>query len=210
MMALRRSRKRLRRLSRRPDRAGRQIVTDDGKDLTKVVSRVAPGRLPLKDIILAAYLLDPTRTSYGLTYISETFDVSLDEGTEDDGQKLACDAAFALQVWPKAAAELDKANLMKLYDTIEEPLIHTLAVMEMNGFTVDTDRLMAMKSELSCQADALEEAIYDDAGETFNINSPKQLGVILFEKLHFAVIKKTRDLAIDGSAVLVPCATKPP
>lgn len=126
------------------------IVTDDGKDLTKAVSRVAPDRLPLKDIILAAYLLDPTRTSYGLTYISETFDVSLDEGTEDDGQKLACDAAFALQVWPKAAAELDKANLMKLYDTIEEPLIHTLAVMEMNGFTVDTDRLMAMKSELSC------------------------------------------------------------
>ena len=186
------------------------VVTDDGKDLTKVVSRVAPGRLPLKDIILAAYLLDPTRTSYGLTYISETFDVSLDEGTEDDGQKLACDAAFALQVWPQAAAELDKANLMKLYDTIEEPLIHTLAVMEMNGFTVDTDRLMAMKSELSCQADALEEAIYDDAGETFNINSPKQLGVILFEKLQLPVIKKTKTGYSTDSAVLDALRDKHP
>ena len=186
------------------------VVTDDGKDLTKVVSRVAPGRLPLKDIILAAYLLDPTRTSYGLTYISETFDVSLDEGTEDDGQKLACDAAFALQVWPKAVAELDKANLMKLYDTIEEPLIHTLAVMEMNGFTVDTDRLMAMKSELSCQADALEEAIYDDAGETFNINSPKQLGVILFEKLQLPVIKKTKTGYSTDSAVLDALRDKHP
>lgn len=186
------------------------VVTDDGKNLTKATSRVASGRLPLKDIVLAAYLLDPTRTAYGLTYISETFDVSLQEGAEDDEQKLAGDAAFAFQVWPKAAAELDKASLTQLYDTIEEPLIHTLAVMEMNGFTVDTDRLMAMKSELSCQADALEEAIYDDAGETFNINSPKQLGVILFEKLQLPVIKKTKTGYSTDSAVLDALRDKHP
>lgn len=186
------------------------VVTDDGKNLTKAASRVASGRLPLKDIVLAAYLLDPTRTAYGLTYISETFDVSLQEGAEDDEQKLAGDAAFAFQVWPKAAAELDKANLMKLYDTIEEPLIHTLAVMEMNGFTVDTDRLMTMKSELSRQADALEEAIYDDAGETFNINSPKQLGVILFEKLQLPVIKKTKTGYSTDSSVLDALRDKHP
>lgn len=186
------------------------VVTDDGKNLTKAASRVASGRLLLKDIVLAAYLLDPTRTAYGLTYISETFDVSLQEGAEDDEQKLAGDAAFAFQVWPKAAAELDKANLMKLYDTIEEPLIHTLAVMEMNGFTVDTDRLMTMKSELSRQADALEEAIYDDAGETFNINSPKQLGVILFEKLQLPVIKKTKTGYSTDSSVLDALRDKHP
>ena len=186
------------------------VVTDDGKNLTKAASRVASGRLPLKDIVLAAYLLDPTRTAYGLTYISETFDVSLQEGAEDDEQKLAGDAAFAFQVWPKAAAELDKASLTQLYDTIEEPLIHTLAVMEMNGFTVDTDRLMAMKSELSRQADALEEAIYDDAGETFNINSPKQLGVILFEKLQLPVIKKTKTGYSTDSSVLDALRDKHP
>lgn len=186
------------------------VVTDDGKNLTKAASRVAVGRLPLKDIVLAAYLLDPTRTAYGLTYISETFDVSLQEGAEDDEQKLAGDAAFAFQVWPKAAAELDKASLTQLYDTIEEPLIHTLAVMEMNGFTVDTDRLMTMKSELSRQADALEEAIYDDAGETFNINSPKQLGVILFEKLQLPVIKKTKTGYSTDSSVLDALRDKHP
>lgn len=186
------------------------VVTDDGKNLTKAASRVASGRLPLKDIVLAAYLLDPTRTAYGLTYISETFDVSLQEGAEDDEQKLAGDAAFAFQVWPKAAAELDKASLTQLYDTIEEPLIHTLAVMEMNGFTVDTDRLMTMKSELSRQADALEEAIYDDAGETFNINSPKQLGVILFEKLQLPVIKKTKTGYSTDSSVLDALRDKHP
>mgnify|MGYP000267244864 CR=1 FL=1 len=102
---------------------------------------------------------------------------------------------------------MDKASLTQLYDTIEEPLIHTLAVMEMNGFTVDTDRLMTMKSELSRQADALEEAIYDDAGETFNINSPKQLGVILFEKLQLPVIKKTKTGYSTDSSVLDACAT---
>lgn len=186
------------------------VVTDDGKNLTKAASRVASGRLPLKDIVLAAYLLDPTRTAYGLTYISETFDVSLQEGAEDDEQKLAGDAAFAFQVWPKVAAELDKASLTQLYDTIEEPLIHTLAVMEMNGFTVDTDRLMTMKSELSRQADALEEAIYDDAGETFNINSPKQLGVILFEKLQLPVIKKTKTGYSTDSSVLDALRDKHP
>lgn len=186
------------------------VVTDDGKNLTKATSRVASGRLPLKDIVLAAYLLDPTRTAYGLTYISETFDVSLQEGAEDDEQKLAGDAAFAFQVWHKAAAELDKASLTQLYDTIEEPLIHTLAVMEMNGFTVDTDRLMTMKSELSRQADALEEAIYDDAGETFNINSPKQLGVILFEKLQLPVIKKTKTGYSTDSSVLDALRDKHP
>lgn len=186
------------------------VVTDDGKNLTKAASHVASGRLPLKDIVLAAYLLDPTRTAYGLTYISETFDVSLQEGAEDDEQKLAGDAAFAFQVWPKAAAELDKASLTQLYDTIEEPLIHTLVVMEMNGFTVDTDRLMTMKSELSRQADALEEAIYDDAGETFNINSPKQLGVILFEKLQLPVIKKTKTGYSTDSSVLDALRDKHP
>lgn len=186
------------------------VVTDDGKNLTKAASRVASGRLPLEDIVLAAYLLDPTRTAYGLTYISETFDVSLQEGAEDGEQKLAGDAAFAFQVWHKAAEELDKASLTQLYDTIEEPLIHTLAVMEMNGFTVDTDRLMTMKSELSRQADALEEAIYDDAGETFNINSPKQLGVILFEKLQLPVIKKTKTGYSTDSSVLDALRDKHP
>lgn len=82
--------------------------------------------------------------------------------------------------------------------------------MEMNGFTVDTDRLMTMKSELSCQADALEEAIYDDAGETFNINSPKQLGVILFEKLQLPVIKKTKTGYSTDSSVLDALRDKHP
>ena len=178
------------------------VITADGKNLTKAVSAVASGRLPLKDIILAAYLLDPTRTSYGLTYISETFDVNLQEPADDEAKRLVSDAAFALSVWPKVEEKMGEASLTDLYASIEDPLVRTLAVMEMNGFTVDTERLMAMKSELSTQADALEEAIYDDAGETFNISSPKQLGVILFEKLKLPVIKKTKTGYSTDSSVL--------
>ncbi len=186
------------------------VITADGKNLIKAVSAVASGRLPLKDIILAAYLLDPTRTSYGLTYISETFDVSLQEPADDDVQRLVSDAAFALAVWPKVEVQLKEGDLTALYDSIEEPLVRTLAIMEMNGFTVDTERLMAMKSELSTQADALEEAIYDDAGETFNISSPKQLGVILFEKLNLPVIKKTKTGYSTDSSVLDALLDKHP
>ena len=177
------------------------VVTSQGKQLVKAASPYTDKRLPLADIILAAYLLDPTRTAYGLAYLSEKFAVPLQEGG-DEALRLAGDAQFSLDVWPKAAEALEQAGLTTLYDTIEIPLIHTLAVMEMNGFTVDTERLMDMERELSLEADKLEEEIYDDAGETFNINSTKQLGVILFEKLGLPVIKKTKTGYSTDSAVL--------
>lgn len=177
------------------------VVTSQGKQLVKAASPYTDKRLPLADIILAAYLLDPTRTAYGLAYLSEKFAVPLQEGG-DEALRLAGDAQFSFDVWPKAAEALELAGLTTLYNTIEIPLIHTLAVMEMNGFTVDTERLMDMERELSLEADKLEEEIYDDAGETFNINSTKQLGVILFEKLGLPVIKKTKTGYSTDSAVL--------
>lgn len=177
------------------------VVTSQGKQLVKAASPYTDKRLPLADIILAAYLLDPTRTAYGLAYLSEKFAVPLQEGS-DEALRMAGDAQFSLDVWPKAAEALEQAGLTTLYDTIEIPLIHTLAVMEMNGFTVDTERLMDMERELSLEADKLEEEIYNDAGETFNINSTKQLGVILFEKLGLPVIKKTKTGYSTDSAVL--------
>lgn len=185
------------------------VVTSQGKQLVKAASPYTDKRLPLADIILAAYLLDPTRTAYGLAYLSEKFAVPLQEGG-DEALRLAGDAQFSFDVWPKAAEALELAGLTTLYDTIEIPLIHTLAVMEMNGFTVDTERLMDMERELSLEADTLEEEIYDDAGETFNINSTKQLGVVLFEKLGLPVIKKTKTGYSTDSAVLEALMDKHP
>lgn len=187
-----------------------EVITTDGKRLSKVLSHYAKQPIKLQDIVLGAYLLDPTRTAYGKMYLAETFDAPLQEDTEDDAMRMAGDALASYQIWPKEKEALEKAGLLDLYNQIEIPLIHTLAVMEMNGFTVDMQRLMEMKQELSLQADALEEAIYEDAGETFNINSPKQLGVILFEKLQLPVIKKTKTGYSTDSAVLDALLDKHP
>ncbi|MCH4166944.1 MAG: DNA polymerase I [Megasphaera sp.] len=186
------------------------VITTEGKRLAKAVSLYTSARLPVADIVLAAYLLDPTRTSYGLSYLSEKFAIPLGEADTDDKIRLASDAAFAYAVWPKVKDELEQDGLTALYHTMEIPLIHTLAVMEMNGFTVDTQRLMDMDRDLSQQADVLEEEIYDDAGEQFNINSTKQLGVILFEKLQLPVIKKTKTGYSTDSAVLEALSDKHP
>lgn len=188
----------------------KEVITTDGKRLVKVLSQYTDTPIVLQDVVLGAYLLEPTRTSYGMLYLSEAFDVPLHEDTENDNTRTASDALFAYQLWPKEKEALATAGLMQLYERIEIPLIHTLAVMEMNGFTVDMQRLMEMKQELSLEADALEEAIYEDAGETFNINSPKQLGVILFEKLQLPVIKKTKTGYSTDSAVLDALLDKHP
>lgn len=187
----------------------KEVITTDGKILSKIVWTQTKASLPIADVLLAAYLLDPTRTTYGLAYISETFGVSLQEGNEAKTRLLG-DAQFVYDVWPKAKEAMEKAKVTTLYQTIEEPLIHTLAMMEMNGFTVNRDALQEMERELSLEADALEEAIYDDAGETFNINSTKQLGVILFEKLQLPVIKKTKTGYSTDSSVLDELKDKHP
>ncbi|WP_289001429.1 DNA polymerase I [uncultured Megasphaera sp.] len=189
----------------------RQVITADGKTLLKVLSAYAPPQLPLEDTTLAAYLLDPTRTAYGLTYLSEKFAVPFtDNPDQPAATRLAHEAAFLSALWPQAEAALKKLGLDSLYKTIEVPLLHTLAVMEMNGFTIDRQKLEDMEQDLSRQADVLEEAIYDDAGEVFNVNSTKQLGTILFQKLGLPVIKKTKTGYSTDSAVLDELADKHP
>lgn len=185
------------------------VITADGKGLCKAASAYTTKALPIQDITLGAYLLDPTRTDYGLTYLSEKFNVPLREH-DDTTKALADEADFAYAIWPKLRDAMEGAGILSLYHTIEIPLVHTLAVMELNGFTVDTEGLVEMKQTLSREADALEEAIYDDAGEAFNINSPKQLGVILFEKLGLPVIKKTKTGYSTDSAVLEALLDKHP
>jgi DNA polymerase-1 len=202
------------------------VITSDGKNLSKVAAGCAAVAdtslfdfsadnvqippLALADLTLGAYLLDPTRTTYGLSYLSERFGIPFNEDTADEEHKLASAAQFALAVWPELNDSLVKGGLLPLFETMEIPLIHTLAVMEMNGFTVDQDKLAKMESEMSLAADRLEEEIYDDAGEVFNVNSTKQLGVILFEKMGLPVIKKTKTGYSTDSAVLEELSDKHP
>lgn len=178
------------------------VITDEGKVLSKLVWAKTGQVLPIADVTLGAYLLDPVRTAYGLTYLSERFALPFYEDAEQEEMKLGGAAQFLRQVWPLEQKALADGGLLDLYTDIEIPLIHTLAVMEMNGFTVDTEQLGTMESTMSLEADRLEEQIYDEAGEVFNVNSTKQLGVILFEKMGLPVIKKTKTGYSTDSAVL--------
>ena len=100
--------------------------------------------------------------------------------------------SFLHDLEEKLEAELKENQQLKLYYDLEMPLAFILADMESQGVKVDIERLRSMGEELKNRLKDLEEIIYSLAGESFNINSPKQLGIILFEKLGLPMIKKTK------------------
>ena len=148
------------------------------------------------DSLIAAYLLDPAASRYSLTDLAATY---LDLNSGYDESKLRNDPRFS--VWstgiirslrPVMEEKLSAAGLETLYYSVELPLTRVLSAMEMNGVAIDTGRLTAMSAELAVRINQLLEQIYGVAGEEFNVNSTKQLGVILFEKLGLPVMKKTK------------------
>ena len=93
------------------------------------------------------------------------------------------DSDITLQLKEHFEKELDEANTQKLFDDIEIPLLRVLAAMELEGINLDKDFLNSLSEDLNNDILNLEKGIYEAAGEEFNISSPKQLGVILFEKM---------------------------
>ncbi len=159
------------------------------------------------DILLASYLLNPARYEQTLENISLHYlGVNLPGPRELAGRPLAAvdlpleqarqyaggrvEAAF--KVWPILADELRKEGLWPLYADLELPLLATLARMESRGILVDQEFLECFGRDLESQMQRLEDAIYELAGETFLINSPQQLGRILFQKLGLTPQKKTK------------------
>ncbi len=105
---------------------------------------------------------------------------------------LAEKARMIERLFPKVQEELKANQQFELYETLERPLSGVLAEMEWTGIRVDVATLQEMQHDLAGRLTELEELIYGQAGEAFNINSPKQLGVILFEKLELPAFKKTK------------------
>lgn len=97
------------------------------------------------------------------------------------------------EVYPKMEKIINDMDICNLFYNVEMPLVEVLGSMEFYGIKVDKDTLNELGSEFKNSIKKLEDDIYDIAGEKFNINSPKQLGVILFEKLGLKVIKKTKN-----------------
>jgi DNA polymerase-1 len=170
--------------------------------------------MPLKGVVfdsmIASYLLNPTRRGHGLDQIAmDLFGykmVSYEEvtgkgkdqiGFQDVPAKDAVfyaaeDADLTFMAYERLSGQLKDQELSELMATIEVPLIPVLADMEMTGFRVDRTALARLSETFATEMNQLEQEIYDLAGETFNINSSQQLGVILFEKLGLTSVKKTR------------------
>jgi len=154
------------------------------------------------DTALAGYLISPTDSNYAIARISERYcDYSPRADSEEGGQmsmladsgKLLAEEAFSISLLKTALGEkLKEMELETLYYEIEMPLCRILAEMERDGFLVDKEALIHFGDVLAERISDIEKQIYDLAHETFNINSPKQLGVILFEKLMLPAPKKTK------------------
>jgi DNA polymerase-1 len=112
------------------------------------------------------------------------------------------DADVPFRIAPMLRERLQSEGLAELFDTIEMPLIDVLAEMEFNGIRVDVDRLSELSRGFTIEIERLREEIHALAEEEFNIDSPKQLAVVLFEKLGLPVVKKTKTGASTDADVL--------
>ena len=144
------------------------------------------------DPILAAYLLNPLKNDYDFEDIArEQLNLIIDEKA-DEKTKSCYEAYTAFASVEILKKKLDETKMKKLFEEIEMPLLFTLYDMEHAGVKIEADALKTYGEQLGSKIVELEKNIYDKAGEVFNINSPKQLGVILFEKMGLPNGKKTK------------------
>ena len=159
------------------------------------------------DLLLGAYIVSPSTSVTDVASITRQLgytDVQLDEAVYGKGAKKAVASEEivaehasrkALAIWklrPIVEEKLKESNLFDLYHDLELPLALILGKMESTGVKVDKNALAEIGTQLSVKIKDLETTIHEMAGEKFNVNSPKQLGVILFEKMGLTPIKKTK------------------
>lgn len=159
------------------------------------------------DVELAAYLLDPTENDQTISGLAAKYTLPYlptDEEVYGKGAKfkvpnvdilslhLARKADALLRIIPLQRSELEKYEMNRLFYDLEMPLSRILADMEKQGVAVNQDALKELGVEFETQINKLVTRIYEIAGTEFNLNSPKQLGEILFDKLSLPVIKKTK------------------
>lgn len=144
------------------------------------------------DAHIAAYLLNPLKSEYTFEEIAEEF-LKLSVSEKAEAKERTCYEAYAAYALvPVLKKRLTEEGMWKLFEEIEMPLVFALNDMEQAGVRVKAEELKAYGDELTGRIRELEASIWELAGEQFNINSPKQLGVILFEKLQLPHGKKTK------------------
>lgn len=145
------------------------------------------------DIELAAYLLEPERSKYALPELSQKYLQEMaPESFADERSRAVWEAKTISRLYPLLGAKLEEEELTHLMKTVELPLVEVLAAMEQNGVYVNRAHLAEKTEEVAGRLQTIEAVIYEMAGHDFNLNSPKQLGVVLFEELGLPVRKKTK------------------
>ncbi len=211
--------------------SGAPLATMTGKEMIRICAPEEEGRkltcANTFDAAVAAYLLQPLSKTYlaedlagqylhrTLPGYAELFGKrSPAEAAGDDGETMqgfACAQAEVCSLLPPILLrELREADMLRLYEQIELPLVFTLADMEREGIAIDGEALKMYADKLSVRIAQLERQIYEQAGETFNINSPKQLGEILFAKLGLPNGKKTKTGYSTAADVLESLAPEHP
>ncbi len=181
----------------------------------------SPFRAMTFDVMLAAYILDPTQSSYPIDilctkYLSAYLDCddSADGGEQlsmldviepsSDKTQIIINRVYAIErLAEKMADEIEKNGQHYLYYDVELPLTEVLARLQLRGMYVDRDELTDFGRMLDDRINLLCDEIYSLAGEEFNINSPKQLGVILFEKLELPFGKKNKSGGYSTNAEIL-------
>lgn len=160
------------------------------------------------DALLAAYIWQPSRSTYALDWLSE--DLLNLRLPDDESLRPAAEACALVQLQPRLREILEREETLSVLEQIEIPLAPILAEMEWHGIRIDAPYLQELSARLEVELNAVAQDIYTLAGEEFNIGSPKQLGAILFEKLGLPVIKKTKTGYSTDAEVLQTLAAEHP
>lgn len=177
-------------------------------NLKKFYKSIMPLRInfmgEIFDVLLAAYLLNPEikEDIFTMAQGHEIFPPNLPEELTDEEKKCIETCYFIAKLKDLYKTKIKENNQEHLLTKIEQPLSKVLADMELTGFLIDKEGLEDYGGELNQQLKAAEEEIYKLAGEEFNINSPKQLGIILFEKLNLPKGKKLKSGYSTGAQIL--------
>jgi DNA polymerase-1 len=188
--------------------ADAELLGHDLKEVLRLSPTGSSASAPLFDTMLVSYVLRPALRGHGLAEVAlERLDYKAlgakeagwEKGEEPmpGGEALLAYAGerieLARRLEPAMRAELEAAPaLSRVYQQIEAPLVPVLVGMEETGVLLDIDFLAGMSERMAKELAEVEESIHEIAGRPFNINSPQQLGVVLFEELGYPVIKKTR------------------
>lgn len=181
------------------------------------------------DTMVASYLLNPSKLNHNLDDISIEYlghkmttpiealigkgknAITMDKVDVDKVRCYSCeDSDVTFRLKKMLEKELSKKDLDSLFYDVEMPLIEVLAQMEMDGVSIDSDYLKELSDEMEKKLDRLTKKIYELAEGEFNINSPKQLSAVLFEKLKLPIIKRTKTGISTDEDVLTKLASKHP